>query len=72
MTNFDNRELTTRPLRRSTTDRMFLGVLGGVGQTYGWDSTMLRVLFVISILLPGPQVILYFIAALLMKNDSSF
>ncbi|MDU0478349.1 PspC domain-containing protein [Staphylococcus chromogenes] len=58
-----------RPLRRSRTDRMFLGVLGGVGQTYNIDSTLLRVLFVVSILLPGPQIIAYLLAAVLMKNE---
>lgn len=60
-----------RPLRRSTTNRMFLGVLGGVSQTYGWDATLLRVLFVLSILLPGPQIIAYLIAAVVMKPDTA-
>lgn len=66
---YDNTPYVQRPLRRSRHDRMVAGVLGGLAQTYGWDATLLRVLFVASILLPGPQVLAYIAAAFLMKSE---
>lgn len=34
-------------LRRSTSDRYLAGVCGGLADYLGWDSTVIRVLFVI-------------------------
>jgi conserved domain protein len=50
---------------------MIAGVLGGIAETYGWDANVLRLLFVLSWLLPGPQFILYFVAWVLMPDDNS-
>lgn len=44
---------------RSTTDKWIGGVCGGIAEYFGWDSTLVRVAFVASILLPGPQLLLY-------------
>ena len=60
--------LIERKLRRSSTDRMVAGVLGGIGETYGINSTLLRILFVASVLLPGPQLIFYFVMWLIMPG----
>lgn len=57
-----------RPLQRSVTDRYIAGVLGGVAETYGWNSTAVRLLFVLSFLLPGPQFVIYLVAWLLMPE----
>lgn len=46
-------------LTRSTTDKMIGGVAGGIAEYFGVDSTWVRVAFVASIVLPGPQVLLY-------------
>ncbi|WP_067698187.1 PspC domain-containing protein [Nocardia jejuensis] len=50
---------TTRQLRRSTTDKWFAGVCGGLAEYLGWNATLVRLLFILSCLLPGPQFILY-------------
>jgi phage shock protein C len=46
-------------LYRSREDRIIAGVCGGIATRFDWDPTVVRVLFVLSIFLPGPQVLLY-------------
>ncbi len=58
-----------RRLHRSQTDRFVAGVLGGFAETYGWNSTLLRVLFIASFLLPGPQFIFYLAAWVIMPES---
>jgi len=45
------------PLRRSRNDRWMAGVCGGIAEWLGWDSTLVRVLYVIvsilSVAFPG-------------------
>lgn len=36
-----------RPLRRSSSDRMIAGVVGGLANYFGIDSTLARVLYVV-------------------------
>ncbi|MBY4571005.1 hypothetical protein ACN95_13360 [Gordonia sihwensis] len=56
-------------LTRSTTDKMIGGVAGGIAEYFGIDSTWVRVAFVASIILPGPQVLLYLLLwAIIPKN----
>lgn len=57
-----------RRLVRSTTQNWVGGVLSGIGETYGINVTLLRLLFVASILLPGPQVFLYIVAWFIMPK----
>ena len=63
-----NTPFLQRRLHRSTTDSMVAGVLGGFAETYGWNVTLLRIAFLASFLLPGPQAIFYFIAWLVMPR----
>lgn len=49
-------------LHRSRRDFLVAGVLGGIAETYGWNSNLLRMAFILSFLIPGPQAILYFFA----------
>ncbi|MDR7329077.1 PspC domain protein [Corynebacterium guangdongense] len=58
-----------RRLTRSTTDNWVGGVLSGIGETYGINTTLLRVLFIASLMLPGPQVLLYLVAWLIMPTN---
>lgn len=51
-----------REMHRSIYDRWLGGVCGGLAEYMGWSPTLVRLLFVLSILIPGPQVI-YYIAA---------
>jgi len=56
-------------LRRSRTDKMISGVCGGIAEYLRWDSTLVRVLFVILTFLGwGTPVLLYFILALVMPE----
>ncbi|WP_425323581.1 PspC domain-containing protein [Gordonia zhaorongruii] len=44
---------------RSVDDKFIGGVAGGLAEYFGVDSTWVRIAFVASIVLPGPQVLLY-------------
>ncbi|MBV7292992.1 PspC domain-containing protein [Corynebacterium sp. TAE3-ERU16] len=63
--------LLQRKLRRSATDKLVAGVLGGIGETYGINSTLLRILFVASFLLPGPQMLFYFVMWFIMPGQDA-
>ncbi|WP_133478711.1 PspC domain-containing protein [Cognatilysobacter segetis] len=58
-------------LHRSRHDRMIAGVLGGVARRYGWNSTLLRVIYVLVSLLSAafPGILVYLIAWLLMPES---
>lgn len=66
--NYNNQPLVQRRLHRSYSERLVAGVLGGIAETYGWNVTLLRLLFVLSFLLPGPQFLIYFVAWILMPE----
>lgn len=53
------KDYLSRNLHRSITDRMIAGVCGGIAETYGWNPTLIRALFVLSMFFPGPQILLY-------------
>lgn len=56
-------------LRKSRTDKMIAGVCGGIANYLGWDSTIVRIIFVILVLSSvGSMVLLYFILALIMPD----
>ncbi len=48
-------------LRRSRTNKWIGGVCGGLAQRFGLDPTLVRVLFALSCILPGPQVLVYIV-----------
>jgi phage shock protein PspC (stress-responsive transcriptional regulator) len=56
-------------LVRPQTGRVFAGVCAGLARRFGMSPRAVRLLFVISILLPGPQVILYIALWILMPNE---
>jgi phage shock protein PspC (stress-responsive transcriptional regulator) len=62
---------TSNPLRRSSSDRMLAGVCGGLAQWLGWNSTTVRLLYVVvsilSVAFPG--IIVYLILWLAMPSD---
>jgi phage shock protein PspC (stress-responsive transcriptional regulator) len=57
-----------KKLTRSKTNAVFAGVIGGFGEYFGVDATMLRVVFVFFVLVTGlfPGVFAYVFAILLM------
>ena len=60
----------SRPFTRSRSDRVVAGVLGGIARRFGWDSTLVRVVYVIgsivSVAFPG--ILVYLILWLLMPE----
>ncbi len=64
---------TARPtLSRSINDRVLAGVVGGIAHRFGWNSTLLRVIYVIlsvvSVAFPG--ILVYLILWLLMPEGN--
>lgn len=56
-------------LRKSRTDKMLAGVCGGIGEYLGWDSTIIRIIFLILVFSSfGTMVLIYFILALIMPD----
>ena len=55
-------------LVRPRDGRMIGGVCAGIADRYGWDRTVVRLAAVASCLLPGPQVLLYLAAWVLMPS----
>ncbi|HZX79368.1 MAG TPA: PspC domain-containing protein [Lysobacter sp.] len=57
-------------LHRSRHDRMIAGVIGGLARRLGWNSTLLRVLYVIVSIASAafPGIVVYLIAWLLMPE----
>ena len=62
-----------RTLSRSRNDRVLAGVMGGIARRFGWNSTLVRVLFVVlSILSAGfPGILVYIILWLLMPEEGN-
>ena len=62
-----------RRLHRSTNNRMIAGALGGIAVTYDWDSSLVRIAFVLASLLtafaiPVIPVLVYVVLWLLMPR----
>lgn len=62
--------MSDRPFTRSRSDRMVAGVMGGIARRFGWNSTLLRIVFVIVSLASAafPGIIVYLILWLLMPQ----
>ncbi|WP_066905208.1 PspC domain-containing protein [Millisia brevis] len=56
-------------LTRATDGRMIAGVCAGLARRYGWDVNLVRVLFVLSCLLPGPQFLAYLALWVIIPAD---
>jgi phage shock protein C len=58
-------------LYRPRENRVIAGVCSGIARRFGIDPTIVRILFVASLLLPGPQILIYLAAWVLMPEESS-
>ena len=47
---------------------MIAGVCAGLAQRFGWSVSSVRLLFLLSCLLPGPQFIVYLVLWFLMPD----
>lgn len=63
--------MNNKKLFRSTTNRMVCGVCGGLGDFFGIDATVIRILYVIISLVTSAVLglILYFILAVIIPED---
>lgn len=60
----------TRTLSRSRHDRMLAGVLGGIARRFGWNSTLVRAVYVLLSIISAafPGIVVYLILWLLIPE----
>jgi phage shock protein PspC (stress-responsive transcriptional regulator) len=56
-------------LYRPRNDRRIAGVCSGLARRFGMRPGMVRLLFVLSCLLPGPQILIYLILWVMMPSE---
>jgi phage shock protein PspC (stress-responsive transcriptional regulator) len=59
-----------RRLSRPRDNRWIAGVCSGLARRYGMSPGVVRLLFVLSCLLPGPQVLLYIALWIIIPSES--
>jgi phage shock protein PspC (stress-responsive transcriptional regulator) len=61
---------STKPrLVRPRDNRWFAGVCSGLGRRFGMPAGLVRLLFVVSCILPGPQILVYLALWILIPNE---
>lgn len=62
-----------RPLRRSRSDRMIAGVVGGLARYFGIDSTLARVLYVVGSIVSAafPGALVYVIMWVIVPDEGA-
>jgi phage shock protein PspC (stress-responsive transcriptional regulator) len=58
-----------RRLVRPREGRVLAGVCAGLADRFGIGRTTMRVLFVLSMLLPGPQILIYLVLWLIIPEE---
>jgi phage shock protein PspC (stress-responsive transcriptional regulator) len=61
--------MTDLQLVRPRKGRVVAGVCAAIARRFGWSPTTVRLVFLISCLLPGPQVLLYVILWVLIPKE---
>ena len=63
----------TGTLARSRNDRVLAGVMGGIARRFGWNSTLLRVVYVVLSIASAafPGILVYLILWLLMPEEGA-
>ncbi|MCZ2806220.1 PspC domain-containing protein [Modestobacter sp. VKM Ac-2983] len=59
----------SRRLTRDTRHKVIAGVCAGLARRYGLSRTGLRLAFVVSCVLPGPQFVAYLVLWVVMPRD---
>jgi phage shock protein PspC (stress-responsive transcriptional regulator) len=49
--------------------KVIAGVCGGIARRYGWSPTLVRLAFIVSCVLPGPQVLAYVVLWILIPQE---
>jgi phage shock protein PspC (stress-responsive transcriptional regulator) len=60
---------TTRRLYRPKDDRWIGGVCSGLARRFGLSPNLVRLLFVLSCLLPGPQFLIYIMLWIILPAE---
>jgi phage shock protein PspC (stress-responsive transcriptional regulator) len=58
-------------LTRPREGRIIAGVCAGLAQRFGWSVGLVRLIFLLSLVLPGSQVLVYLILWVLMPNEEA-
>lgn len=58
-----------RRLARRMDDRWIAGVCSGLARRFGLSSGSMRLIFLLSCLLPGPQILIYLALWMLLPKD---
>ncbi|OJF12558.1 PspC domain-containing protein [Couchioplanes caeruleus] len=58
-----------RRLARPRDDRWIAGVCAGLARRFGIGSGTMRLIFIVSCLLPGPQFLIYLILWVMLPNE---
>jgi len=64
--------MTDRPtprLVRPKEDRMIAGVAAGLADRYQMSRGTMRLLFFLSLILPGPQILIYIVLSILIPEE---
>ena len=61
-----------RRLARDTHHKVIAGVCSGLARRFGLSRTGLRLTFVVSCLLPGPQFLVYLVLWVIMPADDRY
>ena len=59
-------------LARPRNDRWIAGVCAGLARRFGMSANTMRLIFVISCLLPGPQFLLYLALWIVLPNEERY
>jgi phage shock protein PspC (stress-responsive transcriptional regulator) len=59
----------TPPLVRPKEGRMIAGVAAGLADRFGMERGMMRLLFVLSFILPGPQILIYIVLWVIIPEE---
>ncbi|MCA1676877.1 MAG: PspC domain-containing protein [Actinobacteria bacterium] len=55
-------------LTRPQQGTVIAGVCAGLAERFGWNANMVRLLFLLSCLLPGPQFVIYLVLWVIMPK----
>ena len=61
--------MTVAGLVRPRRGRWIAGVCAGIADRFGWSRGLVRLAFVVSIVLPGPQVLIYVVLWILIPSE---
>ena len=61
--------MTTGRLVRPRKGRVIAGVCAAIADRFGLSRTLVRVAFVVSIVLPGPQLVVYLLLWILIPSE---